>query len=407
MCAHLGIAADCDVATFLALGAIAQNYVGDEGAGLAVESNGLKVFSGTGVASNVFSQFEAKQFPGKIGIAHNSCHPSLMMPVEFVCGGRKVALCADTTQEALQNIIQTLENAQEPLRGLKQVMHKVEAPFSILLLYDGQIIAARNNGRKPLSYGKFIDGISGNYVSSQSGVLGTNAEFIESIFPGEILILSQDATQRITVLNQPDPSRCVAQPLYLQRPGNRCGGLDTAAIRQAIGRTLAGKFAKTVWRCQKPESFIVLPIPEGGRHFGIGFSQESAMAIDPAGIVKNRYQRPSWFPSNLDLFPIGELVEGKNIAIVDDLILSGHKVQKVAQRCRQFGAREVHVVIGSIVRHACPYGVGAYSSQNLLDNLSAGEIQKMLNVESLTYLEVEELVGAINTPHRIYCTECL
>ena len=81
----------------------------------------------------------------------------------------------------------------------------------------------------------------------------------------------------------------------------------------------------------------------------------------------------------------------------------------IRDRLRDAGAKEVHLRISSPpYRWPCFYGMDTGSKGQLLAaNLTVDEIQRYLEVDSLSYLQLEELINATGTKGAGFCDACL
>lgn len=397
------------IADQLIYAAAAQNYGGEESAGIAI-CRGNEIFEkkDEGVVASIFGLFQSRYFRGHAGIAHNACKTGGLQPIVVTNRNKPIAFCADATLEVTNKIIQIVDDQPNLEDAIRQVLLEIEEPFALLVLTPEEVIAARNNGRKPLSFGKLNGHQSGFYIASQSGVMGPTAEFIHSLFPGEMLVIRDGQPQRKAILRKPDISRCINELLFMQRPGNKCGGREISQIRQSIGAKLGSIFRERAeihgWDLN---NFVAVQIPAGGLHFLIGFAATSGIRFDPGGIVKARYFRPDWMPSSVVFQIVKEVVADKEVVLIDDLILSGEKMRDVAKLCIQAKAKAVHGTAARTLLSSCPYGNGSYVDQDLIGPQGTEQIQKELGLASLLVLSNKQLTEAVNLPHRIYCTECM
>jgi amidophosphoribosyltransferase len=109
------------------------------------------------------------------------------------------------------------------------------------------------------------------------------------------------------------------------------------------------------------------------------------------------------------LNPLRENITGKRLVVVDDSIVRGTTTRAMVRMLRDSGAREVHLRVSSPpYKWPCFYGIDTGTSSELLAaNLSVSEIQDYLDVDSIGYLSIENLVEAIGAPKAGFCTACL
>src|SRR5205807_1846936 len=96
------------------------------------------------------------------------------------------------------------------------------------------------------------------------------------------------------------------------------------------------------------------------------------------------------------LNPLRENVAGKRLIVVDDSIVRGTTQRALVRMLREAGATEVHVRIPSPpYKWPCFYGIDTGTRSELLAaNMTLGEIQQYLGVDSLAYLpEVMRAIG--------------
>ena len=137
----------------------------------------------------------------------------------------------------------------------------------------------------------------------------------------------------------------------------------------------------------------------------------------------------------MKLIPIKELIEGKKVLFCEDSIVRGTQLKDNVQILFEYGAREVHM------RPACPTLIlsceflNFSQSRSTLDLAGRSAIEKLeendeqflieyaradsqrnaamidkirerLNLTTLKYQRLEDLVGAIGLPKDDLCTHC-
>jgi amidophosphoribosyltransferase len=103
------------------------------------------------------------------------------------------------------------------------------------------------------------------------------------------------------------------------------------------------------------------------------------------------------------------MIEGKRVVLVDDSIVRGSTTKQLVAMVREAGATEVHLRISSPpYRWPCFYGMDTGDRSTLLaTDRSVDEIAAVLDVDSLVYLELDNLIEATGTDADTFCTACL
>lgn len=409
----LGIVGKCNVVESLIVGLYAQIYAGSDGTGIACLRDGkMYVHKGQGPASSVFPVYNQKM-ASCCAIGHNACALSEIQPFRLL--DKNIAIVMDAPAKIVEKVRRFLRESKSELAGVEKALQVISEPFALLVLSKGKIIAARNSGIKPLSFGRArINGDTVFYVSSQSGVLH-DGHFIKTVTPGEIVVLSHDRYEGIVVLDHASDTRCIQETLYLQRPGNICGGREVGQVRCSIGEHLGNKFLEDHSEAKGNDDWFAFGILDGGRQLAMGISR-TGIRTDPSAFVRNIYSIPPKMRSiavkcglgeNFALTPLS-YVKGKKVIIADDLIRSGDKMADIARKCRKMGAIEVHGLVGVTGKSTCPHGNASYVRQEMIGSShDQAAIAKSLGLESFTSLSLPELLLAINTPRINYCQMCL
>ena len=110
----------------------------------------------------------------------------------------------------------------------------------------------------------------------------------------------------------------------------------------------------------------------------------------------------------LKLNPLREVIAGQRLVVVDDSIVRGNTQRALVRMLREAGATEVHVRISSPpVKWPCFYGIDFPTRAELIANgLAVDEICLSIGADSLTYIELDELVEATTVPRDRLCTAC-
>jgi amidophosphoribosyltransferase len=158
-------------------------------------------------------------------------------------------------------------------------------------------------------------------------------------------------------------------------------------------------------------------VPESGVPAAEGYARASGIPHGQ-GLVKNRYigrtfitpgaaQRAAGVRRKLN--PLKENITGKRLIVVDDSIVRGTTQRAVVGMLREAGAAEVHLRISSPpLVWPCFYGIDIPDRDELIAaGATVEELEKYLDVDSLEYLSLDNLIEAIGAPGAGFCTACL
>jgi amidophosphoribosyltransferase len=161
---------------------------------------------------------------------------------------------------------------------------------------------------------------------------------------------------------------------------------------------------------------VVVPIPDSGVCGAIGYSEASGIPMR-MGLIRNHYvgrtfiepqQSIRHFGVRVKLNPVRSILDGKRVILVDDSIVRGTTSRKIVRMVRDAGAREVHMRISCPPTISpCFYGVDTPQRSELIAAThSLEEIRKYLSADSVAYLSLDGLKGAVRGGQSKYCTSC-
>lgn len=318
--------------------------------------------------------------------------------------------------------------------GIEQVYNNIKGSCSMLILTEKGIIAARDKwGRTPVLIGKK----DGAYAVSSEPCSFPNLDFelTYDVGPGEIALITADG---ITQLRKPNTKKQVCSFLwvYYGYPVSDYEGVNVDAVRYACGMAMAKQ--------DNVEADYVAGIPDSGIGMGLGYAEGKRLPYRRAIIKYTPTWPRSFTPSNqqvrdlvakMKLIPNRKLLDGKRIIFCDDSIVRGTQLKDNANILFDYGAKEVHMRIGSPpILHACPY-LGFTASKSALElitrrtikelegddeknldkyattnsehyNRMIDSIRKKLNITTLKFITVEDLLQSIGLPEGCVCTYC-
>jgi amidophosphoribosyltransferase len=135
------------------------------------------------------------------------------------------------------------------------------------------------------------------------------------------------------------------------------------------------------------------------------------------GLIRNHYvgrtfiqpqQSIRHFGVRVKLNPVRSILEGRRVVLIDDSIVRGTTSRKIVRMVKAAGAREVHMRISCPPTISpCFYGVDTPRRSELIAAThTLEEIRTYLDADSLAYLSLDGMLGAVTPERTHYCTSC-
>jgi len=317
--------------------------------------------------------------------------------------------------------------------GILNVFDRIQGSASILLLTQEGIYAARDSlGRTSLVIGEK----SGTFaIASEScGFANLGLSIKHYIGPGEIVLLTPRG------IIQKKPAReikqiCAFLWVYTGSPGSSYEGISVELVRERCGRALA--------RRDDIQADFVAGVPDSGTGHSVGYAMEAGTPWRRPFIKYSTAYGRSYTPltqeerdliAAMKLCPVKDVIEGNRIVLCEDSIVRGTQLRN--QTIRQLwenGAKEIHL------RAACPplmfpckfllstreknelaarRAIKSLEEDNIENvseylNADSGKYAQMiewirqdLNVTTLKYQRLEDMVQAIGLPFEELCLYC-
>jgi amidophosphoribosyltransferase len=189
---------------------------------------------------------------------------------------------------------------------------------------------------------------------------------------------------------------------------------------------------------------FVAGIPDSGIGHGLGYAAEAGVPFKRPFVKYSPTWARSFMPQSqvlrdlvarMKLIPIQELIEGKKFLFCEDSIVRGTQLKDTIQRLYDVGALEVHMrpacpplvyackflnfsisrsefdlaarraireLEGDHPRDLTPYAVHGTEQYNAMEE----KIRRRLNLTTLRYQRLEDLVEAVSLPKERLCTYC-
>ena len=319
------------------------------------------------------------------------------------------------------------------MSGIENVFESIRGSCSLMILTENGIIAARDKfGRTPVVIGKKEGGFAVAVESSSFPNTGFELEYF--LGPGEIVSVSCDG---ITILKEPGEKLqiCAFLWVYYGYPPSFYEGINVEECRYRCGASLAK-------RDHVPADFVC-GIPDSGVGHAIGYGNEKGI---PYKRAYSKYT-PTWprsfmpqdqvqrdLVARMKLIPNRDIVEGKKMIFLDDSIVRGTQLKDSTIDLRKQGAAEVHMRIACppllfpckylnfsqsrtpmelAGRKAIQQLGGTEEDLNEYSNPDSDKYKQMvekiaenLDLDSLVYQRLDDLVEAIGLPREKLCLHC-
>jgi len=361
---------------------------------------------------------------GNLAIAHNgNLTNAKELRDELVNEGAIFQTTSDS--EVILHLIarSRLENQIDQIR---EAISKIEGAFSLVILTDDKLIAARDQyGFKPLSIGKLKDSF---LVASETCAFDLLlAEFVREVQPGEIIAIDKGTINHDDIKsffikeNLPQSKHCIFEYIYFSRPDSFIYGHNVDKMRRRLGKALARNHP--VYN-EDDNKVIVISVPDSSNTTALGYRTElEKLGIDcrlEIGLIRSHYIGRTFIQPGQGNREIGVrikfntvkgVLEGRTVVVVDDSIVRGTTSKQLVKLIREANPKSIHLRISSPpIVNPCYYGMDFPSKEELFAHRYESNIEEMrkyLGVDSLHYLTIEEMLGAVSEAgEENFCHAC-
>lgn len=340
----------------------------------------------------------------------------------------------DGSANTIEVIAKLISMGDDLVSGIEYMFSKIIGSCSLLLLCRDGIYAARDRfGYTPLVVGEK----NGNFAiaSETCSFHNTGFKIHKYLSPGEIVLIDEKGLKQIKGPRDVNQI-CSFLWIYTGFPASSYEGIGVEVVREKCGAALAKK-DKDI------EVDVVSGVPDSGVGHAIGYAMES----------KKPYRRPlvkytpgygrSYTPpvqeirdhiAKMKLIPVKDVINGNRIVVCEDSIVRGTQLKNfTTQKLWENGAKEIHV------RPACPplmFPCKFCLSTKSIDELAARKaiksiegkdiedvseyvdhttekykkmvewIKKDIDVTTLRYETLDDMIEAIGLPREKLCTYC-
>jgi len=318
--------------------------------------------------------------------------------------------------------------------GIRRAQETIDGSCSLLLLTSEGLYAARDRfGRTPLAIGEQ----DGAYCVSLETCAFPNLgyRFKRNLGPGEVVLLTPEGIEQLVPPG--DTLRiCAFLWVYYGYPASSYEGMNVEIMRYRSGAALARNDDVTI--------DMVAGVPDSGIGHAIGYVNEAHVPYCRPFVKYTPTWPRSFMPqrqatrdlvARMKLIPVHDLIQGKRLLFCEDSIVRGTQLRETTQLLYDYGAKEVHVrpACPPLI-HACKFlnfsrsrselelagrraireleGHGDVSLKEYAESGSekhlamVDRIRHRLNLTSLRYQTIPDMLGAIGLPRERVCTYC-
>ncbi|NQT33077.1 MAG: amidophosphoribosyltransferase, partial [Candidatus Omnitrophica bacterium] len=338
------------------------------------------------------------------------------------------------TVNVTELIAKLINQGDDLIGGIEKMFAAIDGSCSLLLLNRDGVYAARDRlGYTPLVIGKRKDAWA---ITSETSAFPNNGfETVKYLEPGEVVLVSEKGMAPRRPGGDTNQI-CAFLWIYTGFPASSYEGINTETTREKCGRYLAK-------RDKDIEIDLVAGIPDSGIAHALGYAMESGKPIRrPLVKYTPGYGRSYTPPSQetrdliatMKLIPIKDIIEGNRIVICEDSIVRGTQLKNfTVNKLWECGAKEVHI------RPACPpimfpckfclstRSIHELAARKAIKSLEGHDIEdvseyidhnsekykkmiewirKDLDVTTLKYQDLEDMIEAIGLPKEKLCSYC-
>jgi len=441
-CGVIGIWNGPDAAHLAYAGLYAIQHRGQESAGIAVsDGQEIRVHKGMGKVVDVFDADILKhQLSGNIAIGHTrystsgGSYDKNVQPLHAHLAVGEVAIAHNgqiTNAVQLQRelgdrgaIFQTSSDTEiifhlmanhahkDFMERLLHALHHIQGAFSLVLLHKDSLVGVRDpDGFRPLCIGRKDDSYM---LASETCALDLiGARFVRDVEPGEVVVINRNGLASYRAFPKKEEDHfCVFELIYFSRPDSLFRGRSILGIRTALGHQLAVE-------SPAPTAEVVINAPDSSNAAALGYAAETGLPYE-LGMIRNHYigrtfiepaQSIRDWRARIKYNPVRGVVEGRSVVLVDDSIVRGTTSRRLVRILREYGAREIHMRIGSpIFAHPCYYGIDTPDYDQLIGHRmeTAARIKDYVEADSVAYLSHDGLRKVMKEHAGIdsYCDAC-
>jgi amidophosphoribosyltransferase len=334
---------------------------------------------------------------------------------------------------SVELVAKLINTGKDLIDGFGKMFDKIHGSATLLLLTREGIYAARDRlGRYPLVVGE--KGGDFAVATESSSFLNLGFKVIKFLEPGEVVLIDKNGLKQ-KASGRPNSQICAFLWIYTGDPSSSYEGISVEQTRERCGRALA--------KGDPVEVDLVTGIPDSGIGHAIGYAMASGIPYRRPLVKYTPGYGRSYTPPSQDirdlvatmkLIAVKDVIRESRMVVCDDSIVRGTQIKNYTiKKLWDNGAKEIHLRVACPpLMYPCRYGASTRSKTELasrkairalegadIDNVAeyldartekyrkmVEWIRKDLNITSLKYLSIDDMISAIGLPEKDLCLYC-
>jgi amidophosphoribosyltransferase len=278
------------------------------------------------------------------------------------------------------------------IEAIYKIYELCNGSFSVIIMIsDYGLIAFRDKyGIRPLAYS-----IDKTTVKFASETIAFDNNKFHDVGNGEVIIVTKNLEKQSYKLFNEKLTPCIFEYIYFATAESYINNVLVYNFREKVGEEIIKLIEPEI----RDIIDIIVPVPLTSIISSTVISNKLQKPLKHA-IVKNRYTHRSFINSGNNITNtiekikiIPELVENKNILIVDDSIVRGNTCKHIIKELRKTKIKKIFFASCSPqVKYPNKYGIHIPTSSELIaHNNSIKEIEQLLNIDKLYYLSIQHI----------------
>lgn len=364
----------------------------------------------------------AISLPVGMGMVHNGNVSNYSLLKKKLVAKQRIFMSDNDLEIILHSMAESFVSSRATSKTLFQslclsvqdVLDATEGGFSVIgLLGTEGLFAFRDpHGIRPLILGKRKNenGTDSYCLTSETCALKfLGYEVVRDLEAGELIWINQASEVMSSKITKKTALPCMFEWIYFSSADSTYEAVNVYEARLSLGQKLAARIPTHL------NIDVVAPVPDTSRPAAIGLAEALNIPFREI-LIKNRYVQRSFIMNGQDLRKLAvrmkfsvvdELVQGKNVLLVDDSIVRGTTSKKLIELLKQHGAKNVYLASTCPpITHPCFYGIDFPFPKDLVAHeKNPDQIAHYLGADGVYFTNLQDVSEALKRQN--FCKACL